>query len=146
MSQVIAIYRSDLREREDTVKKLIVVALLLASTTALCEKKKKSPPTVTVRAFSYTTSRVVPHVISPAPIFVWPSSSARTQVTISDHPGQTFVIESSDTYLEPGGTYEGQWGKHEKYLKVLCVANKGYAWEKGKLQYVKFKVVGRGVQ
>ena len=61
------------------------------------------------------------------------------------HPGQTFMIESSEYYLEPGQTYGGQWGKHEKYIKVLCFVS-GYQWEKKDWKYVKFKVVGRGRQ
>lgn len=73
-----------------------------------------------------------------------PTASNRTEITVSDHPGQTFMIESSEYYLEPGQTYGGQWGKHEKYIKVLCFVS-GYQWEKKDWKYVKFKVVGRGV-
>jgi hypothetical protein len=123
------------------VKNLIFVAVLLASTLAVCEKKPTGP-VVTVRATSYTT------VGRNGVVFFGVHSAIfnRTEITVSDHPGQTFLIESREDHLDPGSTYDGTWGKNEKTITVHCLVSDGYEWEKKKKWgYVKFNVVGRGV-
>lgn len=123
--------------------KLILVALLFATTLAVCEKP--TVPTVTVRATSYSTSHGNSDIFFPKYIVIpLPTSSSRTEITVSDHPGQTFMVESKYYYLEPGTIYDAHWGKHDKSIKVRCFIS-GYHWGKKEWEYVDFKVVGRGV-
>ncbi len=124
-------------------KTLILVALLFATTLAVCEKP--TVPTVTVRATSYTTSHGTYPIFFPNGGGIpFPTSSSRTEITVSDHPGQTFMVESKYYYLEPGTTYDAHWGKHDRSIKVRCFIS-GYHWGKKEWEYVDFKVVGRGV-
>jgi hypothetical protein len=109
------------------------------------------PATVIVRAFDYTVSHGHTTPVGglmlgpgPVPVFSFPTTSSRTEITVSDHAGQTFMVESSahsfqhSYYLEPGRSYDGQWGKQEKSIRVRCLIHGSWKW-------VEFKVVGRGI-
>jgi hypothetical protein len=107
--------------------------------------QKAAPAPVIVRASSYETSHGHSAPIYwPGFLITLPTTSNRTEITVSNHPGQTFLIESSVHHLEPGKSYDGQWGKHENSIKVRCFIH-GYHWGKMEWTYVSFKVVGRGV-
>jgi hypothetical protein len=121
------------------VNKLILVALLFTTTLAVCQKQ--TGPIVQVRAASYTTGHEHLPIVLP---LLLRTKLTRTEITASNHPGQTFMIESDEYYLEPGTTHDAQWGKHEKTIKVRCFVS-GYHWGKKDWEYVQFKVVGRGV-
>lgn len=89
------------------MKKLIFAALLLATVPAVGEKKPAPSVSVYVSSFAYNRGSLYLGKSVRAP-----DNSKRMEVTTSDRPGRTFIIESikgwgGPRYLQPGTLYEG---------------------------------------